>query len=425
MTDEQKAAARERMAHARAARKPKDAQPKPNGGTLLSTAPGKVLMANTPDTHRLTPTRGEVEQMSDTVLVLRRAGLLREFTDEQALAVMLKGWELDLKPIQATEGLYISGDGQLTMRADLMRSLVQRSGVGLIVPVESSTERATVKAIRYGVHSRPHDEVLLTYTIEDAERAGLLSNPMWQTQRRACLFSRASSEAARSMFSDVLRGVCYTPEELGAAEPAKPIEPVVPPKSRKSEPVAVVEPEPPGGAGEAPVGRALTHSFNVTTPQGLMKVIRTAGVTHPTLKDIIDRTTARAGYPNWQQAQDYARGALTSLGIAKLEELTEPEGLGLILELQQHGESWLGLETVATPVSAKPDPGTGYMTRLSAIALKNDIPLPKVVEAICVAHNVAELSMLDMPTLGAAVGQLEYLAKDPAAFALMLDRSMG
>lgn len=55
------------------------------------------------------------------------------------------------------------------------------------------------------------------FTIEDAQAAGLMSNPTWKKYARNMLFSRAISNGARWYCPDVFGGApTYTPEELGA-----------------------------------------------------------------------------------------------------------------------------------------------------------------------------------------------------------------
>ena len=72
------------------------------------------------------------------------------------------------------------------------------------------------------------------FTIEMAERAGLLKNPTWRSYPEAMLFSRALTAGMRTHCPDALGGSpAYTPEELGASD-------VVP--------VTVTEPAPPAPA---------------------------------------------------------------------------------------------------------------------------------------------------------------------------------
>ena len=81
-----------------------------------------------------------------------------------------------------------------------------------------------------------HGEVLgdELFTIEMAERAGLLKNPTWRSYPEAMLFSRALTAGMRTHCPDALGGSpAYTPEELGSDD-------VVP--------VTVTEPAPPAPA---------------------------------------------------------------------------------------------------------------------------------------------------------------------------------
>lgn len=53
----------------------------------------------------------------------------------------------------------------------------------------------------------------VTWTIQDAKRAGLLGNPTWQKYPRQMLRNRVTAEGIRSTYPGVLSG-CYTPEEI-------------------------------------------------------------------------------------------------------------------------------------------------------------------------------------------------------------------
>ena len=53
----------------------------------------------------------------------------------------------------------------------------------------------------------------MTWTIQDAKRAGLLGNPTWQKYPKQMLSNRVISEGIRRTYPGVLSG-CYTPEEI-------------------------------------------------------------------------------------------------------------------------------------------------------------------------------------------------------------------
>jgi hypothetical protein len=141
--------------------------------------------------------------MREQANVLIRSGFLPKSitTPEQAIAIMMAGREFRISPIQAIRSLYIV-DGRVGMEAKLMKALVHRDlPEATLEIVESNEEHCTVKAGRPGRQAKPY-----TWTLKDAERAGLLSKDTWKKYPRDMLRNRAISEACRAEFSDVTGG---------------------------------------------------------------------------------------------------------------------------------------------------------------------------------------------------------------------------
>ncbi len=61
----------------------------------------------------------------------------------------------------------------------------------------------------------------MSWTIKDAERAGLTGNPTWKKFPRQMLKARCISEAVRGIFPAVLSGL-YAPEEVQEFAPIQP-----------------------------------------------------------------------------------------------------------------------------------------------------------------------------------------------------------
>jgi hypothetical protein len=113
------------------------------------------------------------------------------------------------------------------------------------------------------------------YTIEMAQRAGLLNNPTWKKFPEAMLFARAISSGMRTFCPDVFQATVYTPEELGANVdgdgeiidvPSRPERPTAP---ALSAPAPEPTPEPaaaPEASGE-PVEAAPVDGGGVTVKQ--------------------------------------------------------------------------------------------------------------------------------------------------------------
>ena len=129
-------------------------------------------------------------------------------TPAQALAIILAGQEVGVDPMHALQTINVI-QGRVTLSAQLMRALMVRGGVRLEW-VEMSDTRAAVKATRRGVST------VVDYTFKEAEVAGLTGKGPWKQYARDMLVARCTSRTARLVAADLLGGMVYTPEELGA-----------------------------------------------------------------------------------------------------------------------------------------------------------------------------------------------------------------
>lgn len=167
---------------------------------------------------------------------------------DAVVAVMMAGYEIGIGPMQALQSINLIS-GKPSLSAELMRALILQNGHQFIV--DANNEAATVQCRR---KDWPVDKwSTITYTINDARQAGLVEwfeiwqntqsgkrykqtwnphgdspKPEWvDTDRaerkrgdnyfsrpRSMLTARATSEAARNTFSDVLAGLSYTPDEI-------------------------------------------------------------------------------------------------------------------------------------------------------------------------------------------------------------------
>lgn len=130
---------------------------------------------------------------------------------EQAVAIILKGRELGVPPMQALSHIHVI-NGKPTMSAELMLAQVLKLHPKTKISYpERSSDKCVIKVQRDG--SEPST---FSFTIADAQSAGLLNNPTWKKYPRAMLHARCVSEMCRSLFPDAIAGVSYCPEELGA-----------------------------------------------------------------------------------------------------------------------------------------------------------------------------------------------------------------
>lgn len=130
--------------------------------------------------------------------------------------VILQGARaLDVSAFWALQSMHVI-EGKLGMAAELMRALVIRSGHTCRV-VERSMDRAIVE-IKRADRAEPYRA---EFTWEDAVAAKLTKKDNWVMYRKSMLVARATAIAVRDECPDVMFGVVYTPEELGAVTDAE------------------------------------------------------------------------------------------------------------------------------------------------------------------------------------------------------------
>lgn len=134
---------------------------------------------------------------------------------EQALMLLVTGRDLGLSYSQSLRAFHVV-QGKPVLSSAGMVAVCLRSGVCEYFRVVASDDSsATVEVKRRGDPARR-----VTFTIEDARRAGLANRETWKAYPSRMLLARAQAFAAREVFPDLLLGL-YDPDE--AAAPSAPI----------------------------------------------------------------------------------------------------------------------------------------------------------------------------------------------------------
>lgn len=131
---------------------------------------------------------------------------------ENVIAIGIAARSIDVPLWQAIQGMQVI-NGKVGMSADLHRALILREGHTFRV-MESTEKVAHVVGIRADDPERFEHHA--TFTIADAMTAGIANGVSWKKYPKAMLVARATTLLARNAFSDVIAGMSYTPEELGA-----------------------------------------------------------------------------------------------------------------------------------------------------------------------------------------------------------------
>jgi len=151
-----------------------------------------------------------VHDALDLARVLFKSGLVPRAltTPEAVFYVIAAGRELGFSVVQSLRSLHII-DGKLVMSADLMVGQVLRSGLAeYFVLIESTDKVATYETKRRDAPAPTR----MSYTIEQATRAGLVSKQNWKLHTEAMLRARCAAALARAVYPDALQGM-YDPDE--------------------------------------------------------------------------------------------------------------------------------------------------------------------------------------------------------------------
>lgn len=120
------------------------------------------------------------------------------------------GRTIGLTPMAAITGVHVI-EGKPTASAGLISGLVRRAGHRL--RVRGDDQKAVAEIVRT---DDPDYTFRTEWTMERARQAGLTNKSVWKQYPAAMLKARAVAECARDACEEVLFGLHYTPEELGA-----------------------------------------------------------------------------------------------------------------------------------------------------------------------------------------------------------------
>ncbi len=115
------------------------------------------------------------------------------------LAIFLTARSLDVDPMIALSGGIYCVQGRTTLSAQLMNLMIRRHGHSIVKKIGTSEKCHLV-----GKRRDNGDTMESVFTIEMAERAGLLRNPIWKQYPERMLFSRALSNLAKELFPDCI-----------------------------------------------------------------------------------------------------------------------------------------------------------------------------------------------------------------------------
>lgn len=141
-------------------------------------------------------------------------------TAANVTSAVMAARELGIQPMAALRSINVI-NGTPALSAQAMLAIAQSRGHSVWV-VESTNSRAVVDALRAG--DPPERTQRVSYTTDDAQKAGLMSKDNWRRQPRAMCVARATSAAVRLVAADALLGLPYSLEELADTDGELPSE---------------------------------------------------------------------------------------------------------------------------------------------------------------------------------------------------------
>lgn len=187
-------------------------KPPTETSVAIERAPAPMALAND-NTFRMALEPSTFEQALAVGARFASIGLCGCSTAEDALARIMTGRELGLSAMASMRGIY-TVNGRTGIDASLMMALC------LVSPlceefkhIETTLTQSTFRAKRRG-----HEAETFTFTVEDAQRAGLLGrggkgDGNYEKWLKQMLAARSKSNLARLVFPDLMFGL-YTREEI-------------------------------------------------------------------------------------------------------------------------------------------------------------------------------------------------------------------
>lgn len=128
---------------------------------------------------------------------------------EGIFAIVAKARSLKIDPLDALNGGLYFVQGKVGMSTEMMASLIRQAGHSITKDPKSNN----TTCILHGKRSDSGDTWTVSFSLDDAKRAGLLKN-MYEKYPGIMLYNRAMSMLARQLFPDVIKGAGYTYDEL-------------------------------------------------------------------------------------------------------------------------------------------------------------------------------------------------------------------
>ena len=171
-----------------------------------------------------------LSEVKELVSIYLKSGLASGIKSvEQGIVVAMLGMEMGMQPLHALRSLHVM-DGKPVLASEALVALVHKGGrCKYFRCVESTADKATFETMAI---SDP-EPTRLTFSMDDAKRAGLAGRGPWQKYPQAMLRARCAMALARAHYPDAVMGALEEGEARDiAAEKTEKAEPAVKPEVR-------------------------------------------------------------------------------------------------------------------------------------------------------------------------------------------------
>lgn len=150
----------------------------------------------------------EIEQTQKMCAALMQTKHYAKLNEVGIFTVVQKARSMGMNVLDALNGGMYFVNGKVELSANSMNYLIRSKGHSITKDPKSTKD----SCILYGKRADNGDEWTVSFSIEDAKKAGIYKN-VWLTYPEDMLFARALSRLARQLFPDVIKG-CYVEGEL-------------------------------------------------------------------------------------------------------------------------------------------------------------------------------------------------------------------
>lgn len=145
---------------------------------------------------------------------LRSLPAFSKYSDTDLLTIVHAAQFLGLSPLVCLQGGLYAVGGKVELSSAVMNRLIRQAGHQIEADPNNNETICTLKGIRADGGA----PMIVSYSMDEAKRAGLANKGPWRTYPADMLFARCLSRLGRRLFPDVLQG-CYVEGEISQKDP--------------------------------------------------------------------------------------------------------------------------------------------------------------------------------------------------------------